>query len=67
MKFQFELKQLVKIIESGERGKVIARAQYMASEDTYLIRYMAADGRAVEQWWADSALEKAYPTGRDMA
>jgi hypothetical protein len=53
---KFELGQDVAIAVSGERGTVIARAQYSTSEDQYLIRYKCADGRAVEAWWTAGAL-----------
>lgn len=53
---KFELKQQVTIAASGETGEVIGRAEYAASESTYLVRYKAADGRAVESWWNESAL-----------
>lgn len=43
---------------SGETGQVIGRAQYMTSEPSNLVRYKSADGRAVEAWWPDSAVEK---------
>jgi hypothetical protein len=55
--FRFELKQTVTIAASGESGEVIGRAEYTTSEDNYLVRYRAADGRATESWWADSALQ----------
>ena len=55
-KFKFELKQQVTIATSGEQGAVIARAEYDHSENSYLIRYKAADGRAQESWWNESAL-----------
>jgi hypothetical protein len=55
--FLFELKQVVKITESDETGTVIARAEYTATENNYYLRYRAADGRAVEAWWPESALE----------
>lgn len=54
--FKFELKQQVKITASDESGEVIARAEYSESSPAYLVRYKAADGRAVEQWWNESAL-----------
>lgn len=41
---------------SGERGIVIARAEYLHGENQYLVRYLAADGRQVESWWNESAL-----------
>lgn len=55
-KFKFELGQDVTITASGEKGIVIGRAEYLHCENTNYIRYKAADGRAVESWWTDSAL-----------
>ena len=57
--FKFGIRQIVKIQDSDETGTVIGRAEYSASENTYLIRYRAADGRAVEVWWGESALDQA--------
>jgi hypothetical protein len=54
--FKFGIKQVVKIEESGERGTIQGRAEYAAAENNYLLRYKAADGRAVEAWWQESAL-----------
>lgn len=54
--FEFELSQLVALIRSGEEGEVIGRAEYINGEPAYLLRYRAADGRQVEQWWAESAI-----------
>jgi len=56
---KFQLKQNVTIKASGETGEIIGRAEYACSEPNYLIRYKAADGRAVEAWWIESALEVA--------
>lgn len=56
MGFKFELKQVVTIEASGEAGEVLARAEYATSENSYFIRYKAADGRATECWWSESAL-----------
>lgn len=56
--FKFRKNQRVRIIESGEEGIVIGRAEYINSTDTYFVRYKAADGRAVEQWWSVEALEE---------
>ena len=53
---KFELKQTVTISASGEVGEVIGRAEYTTSEPQYMLRYKSADGRAVEAWWAESAL-----------
>ena len=57
MAFKYKLGQGVKIAVSGETGTVIGRAEYADSKPNYLIRYAAGDGRAVESWWAASALE----------
>jgi hypothetical protein len=54
--FQFELGAQVRISVSHEAGIVVARAQYIASSNAYLVRYRAGDGRAVEAWWSEDAL-----------
>lgn len=54
--FQFQLGQSVVVNASGEIGVVIGRAEYQYNENSYCVRYCAADGRAVEQWWGESAL-----------
>lgn len=54
--FKFQLGQTVVIATSGETGEVIGRAEYLASQPNYLIRYRCADGRAVEAWWTEDAL-----------
>lgn len=54
---KIELEQSVTITESGEQGTVIGRAEYTTSDPCYLVRYKCADGRAVESWWVESALE----------
>lgn len=54
--WKFELKQSVSIAASGESGEVIGRSEYSYAERSYLVRYKAADGRAVESWWTESAL-----------
>jgi hypothetical protein len=56
MLFRFILDASVAIAVSGEQGTVIARAEYLNAENHYLVRYKAADGRAVEAWWGESAL-----------
>lgn len=42
---------------SSEHGTVVGIARYMSGNTDYLIRYRAMDGRAVEQWWSESAIE----------
>lgn len=56
MAFKFKLNHEVIIEASGECGMVVGRAEYADGKPQYLIRYMAADGRAVQQWWDQSAL-----------
>jgi len=56
-KFKFELEASVKIKCSEEQGTIMARAEYRNMENQYYIRYQAADGRAVEAWWGESAVE----------
>lgn len=57
--WKFDLGAEVKIRCSGEQGMVIGRAEYVDSADQYLVRYKAADGRAVTNWWSDGALTAA--------
>lgn len=55
--FKFKLGSTVVIAVSGESGDVIGRAEYDTGNLQYLVRYKCADGRAVEQWWDEVALE----------
>jgi hypothetical protein len=55
-KFKFELGADVAIGVSGESGEVIGRAEYLNNENSYFVRYKAGDGRAIEDWWRESAL-----------
>ena len=55
--WEYNLEQAVILKFSREVGVVIGRAEYMSTEDQYLIRYKAADGRQVEAWWGASAIE----------
>jgi hypothetical protein len=57
MSFKFELNQHVCIAASGEVGQAVGRAEYVNAANNYYVRYMARDGRAVEQWWPEDALE----------
>ena len=57
--FKFAIGQTVVIAESGETGKVIGLACYDIAEDSALVLYTAADGRAVESWWSVSRLNDA--------
>ncbi len=54
---KFALGAKVTIGVSGESGTVVGIAFYVATQTSYLVRYRAGDGRAVEAWWNESALE----------
>jgi hypothetical protein len=62
--FKFAIGQRLALIVSGENGEAVARSESANAEPSYLIRYAAADGRAVEAWWAQSALESC--SGRNV-
>ena len=47
----------MKITVSGEHGNIIARAEYVDTTPQYLLRYKCGDGRAVESWWGESAIQ----------
>ncbi|NOY72941.1 MAG: hypothetical protein GXP14_11295 [Gammaproteobacteria bacterium] len=57
--FKYELEQEVKVSCSNEQGSIIGRADYTETENNYFIRYKNASGMAVEQWWAENAIEDA--------
>lgn len=52
--------QLVKVAHIGryEAGHVIARSESLEGDNQYFVRYRAADGRQVEQWWTENAIEQ---------
>ena len=54
--WKFDLGETATITASGENGLIIGRAEYVSAERCYLIRYVAGDGRATEQWWQESSL-----------
>jgi hypothetical protein len=55
--YAFELGQQVAIRASGEQGQVVGRGEYTNAANTYFVRYRCADGRAVETWWSEDALD----------
>lgn len=59
MAFKFDLGEKVTIEVSGETGLIHGRAEYTTAENSYFLRYQSADGRAVEDWWRESALATA--------
>jgi hypothetical protein len=57
-KFKFELSEKVRLAGSTEHGEVRGRAEYVdRGPPSYLVRYVAGDGRLVESWWNEDALE----------
>ena len=63
--FVFNIGQPVALILSGEKGLVIGRAEYSDSINQYRVRYLAADGRQVEDWLTEEAIiydHSAAPT-----
>lgn len=62
--FKFQLGQQVAITASGEQGTVVGRAEYTNSSNSYYVRYRSADGRAVEAWWTEDALQPAEAAGQ---
>ncbi|MDR9051731.1 hypothetical protein [Burkholderia multivorans] len=65
MAFKFNLGERVAIAESGESGSVIGRAEYSEAANSYCIRYVAGDGRAVESWWSEGALNSVADADGD--
>lgn len=57
--FAFRLGDRVKLAGSNETGDIIGQARYTYSNPSYLVRYVAADGRLVEAWWNEDAIEVA--------
>lgn len=55
--FKYELNQLVNLVESDECGTVVARAEYVHSCPSYLVRYKSGNGCQVEEWWNETAIE----------
>lgn len=53
----FPLGATARVICSGETGEIVGRAEYTQSAPQVLLRYKAADGRAVEAWWFIDAVE----------
>jgi hypothetical protein len=63
--FKFKIGALLTIKASDETGEVIGRAQYSNSDNTYLLRYKGGDGKAVENWWSEDAIDIVYVSERD--
>lgn len=54
--FKFSLNERVKLVISNETGSVVGRAEYLNYPSQYRVRYLAGDGRQVEDWFGDDAI-----------
>ena len=57
--FKFRMHQPVRLPISGEQGVVIGQAHFCNADDQFFVRYKSGDGRCVESWWCQDALESA--------
>ncbi len=57
MSFLYDMREIVRLRLSGESGIIIGRAEYAEADNSYLVRYKAADGRLTEAWWSETAIE----------
>lgn len=55
--FNFKLGDRVDLTESNETGLIIGRAHYTNANPSYLVRYVAGDGRQIENWTSEDALQ----------
>jgi hypothetical protein len=55
--FKYELGAIVGMVETAESGTITGRAQFSNGENSYLVRYRAANGCQTEAWWGESAIE----------
>lgn len=54
--FKFKVGERVRLVMSQETGEIVGRAEYSNGPAQYRVRYLAADGRQVEDWWTDDAI-----------
>lgn len=54
--FRFELSQIVDIAVSEEFGHVKGRAEYLNSQNQYLVHYRNATGNAEDRWFDEDEL-----------
>ena len=65
--FKFKLGAIVRLTHSNETGEVIGRSEHTTSENQYLVRYRAGDGRQTECWWGECAVQAAGEQASDAA
>lgn len=56
MEFKYDIGWKVRLRLSDEEGDVVGRAQYQHGENSYLVRYRAADGCQRQSWFEESAI-----------
>ena len=61
-----KINQEVKLEMTEERGRVIGIAAYAESPNQYFVRYKAADGRQVQDWFSFEALVSEDGDSDDM-
>lgn len=54
--FKFNMNDTVTLVTSKEYGTVVGRAEFRATENSYLVLYCANDGLQVQKWWDESTL-----------
>lgn len=54
--FKFEIGTVVVITASSVAGTVVGRAEYVESENSYLVRYGSVEGSSSEAWCSESGL-----------
>lgn len=54
--FKFEIGSVVVITASGVTGTVVDRTEYVASENSYLVRYGSAERDSSEAWCSESSI-----------
>jgi hypothetical protein len=54
--FEFEIGSVVVITASGVTGTVVGRTEYVASENSYLVRYGPAERDPSEAWCSESSI-----------
>lgn len=64
MKYKFQLNEIVVIADTGGKGQVIARSEYLEASPTYLLRCESASGAAFELTYAQSSLIKKTEGGK---
>ncbi len=54
--YKFGLGDEVELKLRAEKGEIIGRAEYVAAENSYYVRYLNGEGCQVETWIGESSL-----------